>query len=38
MLIAQARAENLGLLTRDAGMISYGPLGATIVRHHAQAG
>ena len=31
MLIAQARAENLKLLTRDAKIVSYGPAGAAIV-------
>jgi PIN domain nuclease of toxin-antitoxin system len=31
MLIAQARSEGLGLLTRDPAIIDYGPQGALIV-------
>jgi PIN domain nuclease of toxin-antitoxin system len=31
MLIAQARAERLALLTRDRAIIAYGPAGADVV-------
>jgi PIN domain nuclease of toxin-antitoxin system len=31
MLIAQARCENLTLLTRDQAIIGYGPQGASVV-------
>lgn len=33
MLIAQARCEDLGLLTRDKAISAYGPQGALIVPH-----
>lgn len=31
MLIAQARSENLALLTRDSAIIDYGPQGAQVL-------
>jgi hypothetical protein len=31
MLIAQARAEHLALLTRDSAIIAYGTAGADLV-------